>query len=123
MVSNNDQSSNETSTEELGEHYASEGEVSQDEVSVLGDDRFKSKLDTQETLLHATKKLLSHFGMVFSLGAGFQHQFTKHSLVKIGYRYLNVGNGSLNTTPLQQTSNRLSSGNLAHHLLNISFII
>jgi len=69
MVSNNDQSSNETSTEELGEHYASEGEVSQDEVSVLGDDRFKSKLDTQETLLHATKKLLSHFGMVFSLGA------------------------------------------------------
>ena len=48
MVSNNDQSSNETSTEELGEHYASEGEVSQDEVSVLGDDRFKSKLDPRK---------------------------------------------------------------------------
>ena len=69
MISDNDKSPNETSTEELGEHYASEGEVSQDEISVLGDDSFITKLDTQETLLHATKKLLSHFGMAFSLGA------------------------------------------------------
>ena len=69
MVSNNDESSNETPTEELEAQYESEGEVSQDEISVLGDDRFITKLDTQETLLHATKKLLSHFGMAFSLGA------------------------------------------------------
>ena len=69
MVSDNDESSNESSTKELAEHYASEDEVSQDEISVLGDNSFITKLDTQETLLHATKKLLSHFGMAFSLGA------------------------------------------------------
>ena len=69
MVSDNDESSNKTSAEELEEHYASEDEISQDEISVLGDDSFITKLDTQNTLLHATKKLLSHFGMAFSLGA------------------------------------------------------
>jgi hypothetical protein len=69
MVSNNDESSNETSAEKLEEHYASEGEVFQDDISVHGDDRFITKLDTQDTLLHATKKLLSHSGMAFSLGA------------------------------------------------------
>ena len=69
MVSENDESSNETSSEQLEERHEIENEVTQSEISLLHDDRFISTLDTQDTLLYATQKLLSHFGMAFSLGA------------------------------------------------------
>ena len=69
MVSENDESSNETSSDQLEERHEIENEVAQSEISLLHDDRFISTLDTQDTLLYATQKLLSHFGMAFSLGA------------------------------------------------------
>ena len=73
MVSVNDENSNETSREELEENYdsnlkvkidVSEGEDNSGEQNV-----FSTSLSTQETLLCATQKLLSHFGMAFSIGA------------------------------------------------------
>jgi len=69
MVSENDESSNETSSGQLEEHHETENEVPQSEISLLHDDSLISTLNTQETLLYATQKLLSHFGMAFSLGA------------------------------------------------------
>tara|TARA_B100000767_G_scaffold275416_1_gene312256 strand:+ start:1280 stop:3493 length:2214 start_codon:yes stop_codon:yes gene_type:complete len=69
MVSENDEDSNDTSHKELEKSYETQLDVSQSGVNLTEQDIFKTNLDNQGTLLQATQKLLSHFGMAFSVGA------------------------------------------------------
>lgn len=58
--------------------------------------------------------------LTFSIGVGVTHKVGYHSEVSLGYRYINSGKGSLDTTPIQSTSARLQSGVLGHHLLTMT---
>lgn len=59
-------------------------------------------------------------GLAYSIGFGFSRNIGSRSEISFGYRYLNSGKGSLNTTPIQTTNNRLQSRALGHHVLTMT---
>lgn len=61
--------------------------------------------------------------IAYSLGAGITYLVGESARFAIGYRYINTGEASLRTSPIQQTSNHLSYSPLNHHLLIISLTV
>lgn len=59
----------------------------------------------------------------YSIGAGILWQFCGSTRVAIGYRYINSGLGSFNTSPIQQTKNTLDFASLGHHFFTLSFTV
>lgn len=56
----------------------------------------------------------------FSLGTGIRYQVNSWATWGIGYRYLDTGQGKLNSSPIQGTTRRFESKRLAHHLITFS---
>lgn len=55
----------------------------------------------------------------YALGAGVQYPLTKAVLLRLEYRYLNLGHSELGAASGQTTSDRLSSNNLTTNIIDL----
>lgn len=60
----------------------------------------------------------------YGIGVGINYLLSNNKTrISVGYRYINLGKGRLGMTPLQTTSERLSTGRLYAHLIILSLFL